>query len=493
MKSYQITIFIFLIITALALIANFFPEDGWQLGSTQLRFPSLEQIMTRKEAKDELIDPMIAIQDSIAKVEQLEQKTEQDTVNYYVKMIEMNPASFHLPKDDKTFFDSFFKLLDEVGDEETVRILHYGDSQIEMDRITSDIRAFFQNRFGGGGPGLIPLQQSVSSASVYQSASGDFSDYAIYGMSSKSKDKFYGPLAKYYKVNGRALLTVSAPQHKKADTNLLSYEKITLLAQDMKGGFQTKLKPDKQSERVAINDSVGFCYPIWKLDTPVRRFNLSLQGEARIYGILVDHLSGVAVDNIPIRGSSGTFFTSLEDSLLAKMYKDLNVGMIILQFGGNSVPGISGKQGVEYLKNTIAAQIRFLKRCSPQAQILFIGPSDMSTRINGILQTYPHLPAFNQALKEAALENGAAYWDMFTIMGGENAMIAWVNNGFAGTDYIHFTPKGANKIGEALVHSFALMYDFYKVRQNLKHEVSLEITVDSVKPKTLMIEENVEK
>lgn len=481
MKSYQITIFIFLIIIALALIAAFFPEEGVKVGAWNLRFPTLEKVMTRKDPQAEIVDPLIAIQDSIFKMEEMEKQTEQDTVDYYVKMIEMNPASFHLPQDDKTFFDSFFQTIENaVPQGKVVRILHYGDSQIEMDRMTSDIRAFFQHKFGGGGPGLIPLQQTVSSSSVYQSVSGELADYGIYGTSSRAKDKFYGPLLRYYKIYGKTHLTVSAPQHKNADKQLLSYEKITLLTNDLQGGFHATLKPDKQDGREWVNDSAGICHFAWELDTPVRRFTLSLQGNADIYGIMVDHKAGVAVDNIPIRGSSGTFFTSLGDSLLRKTYKDIHVGMIILQFGGNSVPGISGKQGVDYLKNTIASQIRFLKRIAPHAKILFIGPSDMSTRIDGVLQTYPMLPALNQALKEAALENGAAYWDMYTIMGGENSMIAWVSNGYAGNDYIHFTPKGANRVGEALVHSFSLMYDFYKVRQNLKHEISLDKTADSV-------------
>ncbi|MDR2978983.1 MAG: GDSL-type esterase/lipase family protein [Bacteroidales bacterium] len=467
MKPYQITIVIFLVIIVFALIAAFFPENGIKVRSVQLRFPKLEQVMTRNKPA-EIVDPMIAIQDSLARIKEMEKKTEEDTVNYYVQMIEMNPASFHLPHDDKTFFDSFFKMLENEQDE-VVRILHYGDSQIEMDRMTSDIRKFFQHKFGGGGPGLIPLQQTVSSTSVYQSVSGELSDYAVYGTSSKSKDRFYGPLVRYYKINGKVHLTVSAPQHKQTDEKLLTYKKVTVLSKDLKGGLQAKLKPNKQTECELVNDSIGINYFTFALDTPTHRFTLTLHGNADIYGIMVDHQKGVAVDNIPIRGSSGTFFTGMEDSLLVKMYKDMRVGMIILQFGGNSVPGISGYQGIAYLKNTIASQIRFIRRCCPQAKILFIGPSDMSLRINGVLQTYPRLADLNEALKEAALENGAAYWDMFTIMGGEGSMIAWVSNGFAGNDYIHFTPKGAARIGEALVHSFSLLYEFYEVRKNLKH------------------------
>ena len=46
-------------------------------------------------------------------------------------------------------------------------------------------------------------------------------------------------------------------------------------------------------------------------------------------------------------------------------------------------------------------------------------------------------------LREVALENGAAYWDMYRVMGGEGAMRKWVKQSppLAGADYIHFSRK----------------------------------------------------
>ena len=66
------------------------------------------------------------------------------------------------------------------------------------------------------------------------------------------------------------------------------------------------------------------------------------------------------------------------------------------------------------------------------------------------------------------------------IMGGENSMITWVRNGYAGNDYIHFTPQGATKIGEALCNTFLMMHNFYIARRNMSvsqiEEVRDEIT-----------------
>ena len=59
---------------------------------------------------------------------------------------------------------------------------------------------------------------------------------------------------------------------------------------------------------------------------------------------------------------------------------------------------------------------------------------------------------------------------MFSVMGGRQSMIAWHNNGLAGADYIHFTPKGAEKIGHILSDSVGALFDFYDAEAALKRE-----------------------
>ena len=44
---------------------------------------------------------------------------------------------------------------------------------------------------------------------------------------------------------------------------------------------------------------------------------------------------GVNVDNIPIRGSSGTFFSQIDSNSISLTAKTLNVRLVMLEFGGN--------------------------------------------------------------------------------------------------------------------------------------------------------------
>ena len=68
-----------------------------------------------------------------------------------------------------------------------------------------------------------------------------------------------------------------------------------------------------------------------------------------------------------------------------------------------------------------------------------------------------------EALKREALANGAAFWNIYEVMGGDGSIIRWTNNGWAGADYVHFSPAGATKIGNYLVDAFATIYDYYCV------------------------------
>jgi lysophospholipase L1-like esterase len=184
-------------------------------------------------------------------------------------------------------------------------------------------------------------------------------------------------------------------------------------------------------------------------------------------------MSGIAVDHIPFRGRSGTFFTTMDSTVLGAMLQELNTQLILLEFGGNTMPVIKSDKSVEYYKKQMSNQIAFLKRLCPKSKIILIGPADMSVKINGKLQTYPYMVKMTDALKEVALQNKAAFWNLYEVMGGENSMIEWVKNSppLAAPDYIHFSAKGTEKIADLFYESLIIYYDYYnfkKEKENLE-------------------------
>ena len=144
-------------------------------------------------------------------------------------------------------------------------------------------------------------------------------------------------------------------------------------------------------------------------------------------------------------------------------FRELNAGLFILQFGGNSVPYLSGRESARKHGASFRTHIQRFKSMHPGASIVVIGPSDMSTSIEGVMQTWPFLDELNQGMKEAAFAEGCAFWDMYSVMGGRNSMINWVNHSppYAGPDYTHFTPAGARKMAELLSKAILDEYDLW--------------------------------
>ena len=183
-----------------------------------------------------------------------------------------------------------------------------------------------------------------------------------------------------------------------------------------------------------------------------------------VYGLSLEGNTGVVMDNIPLRGSSGTIFTKQNSTLLGNMYASLSPSLVIMQFGGNTVPYIKTDDGPTKYGNWFKSQINFMKRMNPGAAIIVIGPSDMSVKEKTEYVTYPYLEAVRDAMKETALSTGCLFWDMYEVMGGKNSMPKWVEADppLAATDYIHFSPKGAKKMAMEFNKKLFDMYYLYK-------------------------------
>lgn len=465
MKSYKILIFIVSVIAILAMAAVFFPKDGVQIGKTSLHFPTIEEALMREPLEDV---SALAFQDSVTREEL---NSLRDTLARYKEVLVGNTSLFSFPNDDVTYLDKLFdKMTLAKSQKRIIRVLHYGDSQIEMDRLSANLREFFQSKFGGGGPGMLPAIQTIPSAVVSQHASGDLTAYAPYGdAGERTRTGNYGIMAKSYRMGSSATINIYASKHRYARERVKSFSSVKILVNDHSGKFKAKVRA-KGIARDYVLESPGEGIQLLEchLDSPATKLALNLTGSSDIYGIMVDDGYGVNVDNIPLRGCSGTIFTQINEAVLQQGYELADVGLILLQFGGNSVPALYSDASIQRFVETTTRQIQYIKRLCPQASVIFIGPSDMSTRKGGgKLRTYPCLPKLIDGLKAAALQNGICYWDLYQAMGGENSMLQWVSAGLAGPDYIHFTPKGAEKMGEIMADSFEEVYSFYQMRKNV--------------------------
>jgi lysophospholipase L1-like esterase len=272
-------------------------------------------------------------------------------------------------------------------------------------------------------------------------------------------------------------MTFIRSNHSQALDNVKKISTVSVLLGRNSQNFTATLKcGDIATEPKVLpaNDSVSLI--TWILPENIQRGTISFKGNAEIYGILLDGDPGVAIDNVALRGCSGTIFTRINESIARQSFKLLDTKLIILQFGGNRMPGITTPKSITPYMAELENQINYMKRVAPKATLLFIGPADMGRSYGGKMGTWHGLPELNDSLRAMALRNKVAYWDMFHVMGGEGSMAQWVKHkpALAGPDYIHFTFTGAQEIGSDLARSFTTYYDFYKLRQHVPSEKVIE-------------------
>ena len=476
MKSIRTLAFILTIILILGAGWFFFPAEGITIGDYTLRFPSLEE---DSKPKEEEVDVDAVLNKVTKSFEMSCSDNLLDSMRFFRQYLKENPNRIYLPNDDYTYFDALFHQFEEAQDRgKTYRVMYYGDSQIEMDRISSVLRQKLQELFGGSGPNMVPAVQPVATISVSQQAAG-LNRYAVYGDASNQRANHnrYGVMAQFSQVVGGGSMTFIRSNHSQALDNVKEISTVSVLLGRNSQNFTATLKcGDIATEPKVLpaNDSVSLI--TWILPENIQRGTISFKGNAEIYGILLDGDPGVAIDNVALRGCSGTIFTRINESIARQSFKLLDTKLIILQFGGNRMPGITTPKSITPYMAELENQINYIKRVAPKATLLFIGPADMGRSYGGKMGTWHGLPELNDSLRAMALRNKVAYWDMFHVMGGEGSMAQWVKHkpALAGPDYIHFTFTGAQEIGSDLARSFTTYYDFYKLRQHVPSEKVIE-------------------
>lgn len=464
----------------LACISFFYPKEGFYINSElTINFPTFESIFLKKKEQKTDISKIIELADAA----DVDEKLHSDTLITAAPKPKMDSAlkintSIQSKNTNEDPLANFFEALINIQNESnSIRVMHYGDSQIEGDRISDYLRLKFQHQFGGEGPGLITFMPVAPSVINKLSWSDNWSRYQIFtGKDKRVPHNNFGATAQitrfsnYYKVTDTTQYKsgwVKMVTSKNGGPKAAAYKKIKLFY----GGAQTKTHVELY-ENGALNNSdslnEGGVFNVKEFNlyqgALLHEFKFKGKDSPDFYGVSLEGSKGVMVDNMGLRGSSGTFFNQINSSQLRQFYDYLNVKLIILQFGGNSLPYITTPEQATNFGGYLKSQIVNLKKLAPGASILLIGPADMSVKVGEDYETHPQLENLIRALKKTAFDTDCAFFDMYSCMGGRNSMLAWVEQGIAAKDYIHFSPGGARKIAVLLHNSIMTDFENYKTK-----------------------------
>ena len=472
MRPRHIAYCIWTVIALLGVISLVVPDGGWHIGKWNLRWPTLAEALdlTNEGVKELTSDSLLAETDTIGLIP-ADSVIQQDTLA--VKDSVAQKSQPIIPKvnvantDSRAYMAAFYAALDSASTQ-PVRVVHYGDSQIEEDRITNVLRERWQKQYGGGGTGLLPLHQTIPTRTirqwlsingVVQTAQKGPKRYLVYGLRSMrlADSDDYGVMGQVavmdstlVKGSEDIVMNIEPIDKKRKPHNYFNRVRVLTDSAYAIKNFELRIKSG-DSLNVIKNSELRIKSQDFLLPDSTTKCEIHLQGKGNVYGVSLETPTGVIVDNIPMRGCSGNIFTKIDSTQLSDFYRETNTRLIILQFGGNMIPQTENPSTISgYVRSTLRQQIRYIRACAPQASILFIGPSDMSTNIDGQMTTYPLVPYMDKLLKKMAAEEQIAYWSMYDAMGGKDSMVRWVENGLAGSDYVHFTRAGANNIGKKL-------------------------------------------
>lgn len=450
----------------------------------------VKQIHSGKTAKDTITKNVIIR----SKYDTIERKTEApetifpgfdtliqiDTIKADANKLRQLNYPIEYPEGQSNILHPFFTAAQNLkNNKELIRMLHYGDSQIEGDRITSYLRYKMQSRFGGTGVGLLGINSVVGSPFVSVVHPDNWKKFCP--GDSLAPDNKFGVLL------NKNIVKPEFNQDTLADTNHYfnswvefivrrnySYFKngkelldIKLLYDSKENPFEVSILESKEKNDTLVSNELlrgGSEVQIKTFSLPpgLIKYKMHLEGEVspEIYALMVEGDHGIAVDNIPLRGSAGLEFKRCNKNNLAKSYEKLNVKLLILQFGVNVVPNI--RDDYTYYENWFYSNLKFLKSAAPGIPVLVIGVSDMSRKDpKGIYyESYPNIGLIRDAQRKAAFRAGCAFWDLYEAMGGYNSMPSWVfaKPALASKDFTHFTPRGAKLISQMIYN--ALMYDY---------------------------------
>jgi lysophospholipase L1-like esterase len=390
--------------------------------------------------------------------------------------LKLNPEMrIQFPEGQDTLLNGFFRALKrlEQGRDTSIRVLHFGDSQLEGDRITAFLRDKFQQTFGGCGTGALNVVDKLNTkTSIAQNTRSNWMQYAAYGPKyNRGAGNFYGFLGDFYKfpVPEKSEWTKASFSYFKsphATPRQQRVENLKLFYRNPDSPIELTLQMPGQPEvKTKLEPSSDFEVFQYNLTTTFENVTVQIATASKspeIYGVALDGNRGITFDNIPLRGSSGVEFTRIQSAHLKKQLEKLNVRFLILQFGVNMVP--NPLSDYTFYEQMFYEQLRFLKSLKPNLSILVVGVSDMSRNISGNYESYPNIEKIRNAQKNAAFKAGCAFWDLYEAMGGKNSMPSWVFAkpvALANKDFTHFTSKGAGIVSEMLYKAILIEYDKY--------------------------------
>ena len=344
------------------------------------------------------------------------------------------------------------------------RVAHYGDSAVAADAITSTARRRLQARFGDSGHGFVLIARGnlhYGHKDVVQRSSGSWEVNSIVQLGLRPGLYGYGGVMVRGGGGDRAYVgTVKASDGKYGNR----VSRFELFYQRSRGAGAIELKVDGAKKAVLETRASKTEDAFHAIEVPDGEHTLAIKtlgSPVRIYGVALERsVPGVVYDSLGIVGAVAERLLGAEPDHIAGQIAHRDPDLLVLAFGGNE--SANRWLNIEQYKRDMTKVVQHMRSGKPKVPCLLFAPLDQGERDKrGKVVTVDVLPKIVEAQRQVAKQQGCAFFDAFTAMGGEGAMGKWIKSRpkLATSDLRHATPAGYEVIGnlyyKALLEAFA--------------------------------------
>lgn len=367
----------------------------------------------------------------------------------------------------------------------SIIIAHFGDSHVQSDIYSGELRKQLQEVQGYGGLGMMfPYSTARTYATVNYTSRHT-------GIWSFAKSIEYNPRlplgasgATCRTLDGNASFTFEFKNPQPAD-----YRRLKLYCRQQKSSFDMIVRSGDQQVQVAV-DSAG-TKPYLEVELPALGNSITVQlvknhdfeTEFEFYGMSLESVEskGLILHCLGIGGSQ--YGSLLKEALLDEQLPSLSPDLIILDFGTNDY--LYNNRLPATLEGQVVDVIRKTRKAAPHATVLLTTTQDMNRKRRNITAG----EYFSQMIRRVAREQNCPFYDWYWISGGPQRMVQWHESGLSQRDMIHLTVKGYTLKGQMLADAIkksmalfgtetepdSLIFNLDSVKQTLKNVAGIPV------------------
>ena len=345
---------------------------------------------------------------------------------------------------------NFFESLKETNTKK-IRVIHYGDSQIQADIITEFIRENLQKMYGGKGAGYLSIVSN--DIKMRMTTEHSFSDdWNFASIITRNPDRLP------FGVSG----SVAIPKPGSwVNYKCMPYLESTSMFEIAKLYYSGA--DESSTIKYSINNGPAVTATLEKGEHVHQLIidGKTIGNELRItfvsgkepyfYGVSLETGNGIYVDNFPMPGNTGASLLEIPSNVLSDFNSLSDYRLVILSYGNNVS---SPNRGIfTVYQNKMLQVIKHLRTAFPKASFLMFSVNDKTVKHNNRFVTNPDVPMLLDTQKKIVNKTKVAFWNLWEAMGGTNSMNEWVNAAppMALKDFSHFTQEGGHRVADLFV------------------------------------------